>query len=166
MILILGGPAPMVSLMAFGRRVSGRMVMAASLCVAWGVMGCGGAGDTLDRQPVTGTVTLDGAPLETGTIRFLPESAEAATETSTVIDAGAYAFDKATGPVPGTYKVSISSVKGDAFEVPQGKMPGEVHPPPTKDKVPAAYNVKTTLTATVTSGHKDPINFDLKSKGG
>jgi len=140
--------------------------MAASLLVPWVVMGCGGGSDGLDRQPVTGTVTLDGAPLETGTIRFLPESAEASTETSTTIEGGAYAFGKDTGPVPGTYKVSISSVKGEAFEVPQGKMPGEVHPPPTKDKVPASYNVKTNLTATVTAGHTAPIDFTLKSKGG
>ncbi len=153
-------------LSAVDRRVSRRWAMAASLLVSWGVIGCGGGDDGLDRQPVTGTITLDGAPLETGTIRFLPESAEAATETSTAIDAGAYAFDKATGPVPGTYKVSISSIKGSDFELPQGKMPGEVHPPPTKDKVPAAYNVKTTLTATITAGHTDPINFTLNSKGG
>ena len=101
--------------------MSRRWAIAASLLVSWGVMGCGGGDDGLDRQPVTGTVTLDGTPLETGTIRFLPESAEAATETSTTIDAGAYAFDKATGPVPGTYKVSISSVKGERLRAPAGE---------------------------------------------
>lgn len=99
-------------------------------------MDCGGGDDGLDRQPVTGTVTLDGTPLETGTIHFLPESAEASTETSTTIDARADAFGKATGPVPGTYKVSNSSFKGDAFEVPQGKMPGEVHPPRRRRRCP------------------------------
>ncbi len=153
-------------LLAFDRRVSRRRAMAASLLVSWGVMGCGGGSDGLDRQPVTGSVTLDGTPLETGTIRFLPQSAEASTETSTTIEAGAYAFGKDTGPVPGTYKVLISSAKGEAFELPQGKMPGEVHPPKAKEKVPASYNVRSNLTATVTAGQKTPIDFTLNSKGG
>ena len=139
--------------------------MAASLLVSWGVMGCGGEtmGLTASRSPAPSRST---GALETGTIRFLPQSAEASTETSTTIDAGAYAFGKDTGPVPGTYKVLISSIKGEAFELPQGKMPGEVHPPKTKDKVPASYNVKSTLTATVTAGQTTPIDFTLNSKGG
>ncbi len=153
-------------LMAVDRRASRRWTMTAWLLVPWGLLGCGTGSDGLDRQPVTGTVTLDGAPLETGMIRFLPQSAEAATETSTTIEAGAYAFAEHTGPVPGTYKVSISSVKDGDFELPQGKMPGEVHPPKTKDRVPASYNVKSTLTATVTAGQKTPIDFTLNSKGG
>jgi len=166
MITILGGPASMEFLMAVDRRVSRRWAMAASLLVPWGLMGCGGGSDGLDRQPITGSVTLDGAPLETGMIRFLPQSVEASTETSTTIDAGAYAFGKDTGPVPGTYKVLISSAKSEDFELPQGKMPGEFHPPKAKEKVPVAYNLKSKLTATVTAGQKTPIDFTLKSKGG
>ena len=151
-------------LMAVDRRVSRRWAMAALLLVPWGLWGCGGGSDGLDRQPVTGSVTLDGVPLDTGMIRLLPESAEASTETSATIEGGAYAFPKDSGPVPGTYKVLISSAKSEDFELPQGKTPGEYQPPKAKEKVPAAYNVKSTLTATVTAGQKTPIDFTLKSK--
>ncbi|MEJ7637794.1 MAG: hypothetical protein WKF75_07350 [Singulisphaera sp.] len=68
-------------LMAVNRRVPRRWAMAASLLVPLGLLGCGTGSDGLDRQAVTGSVTLDGAPLETGMIRFLPQSAEASTET-------------------------------------------------------------------------------------
>jgi hypothetical protein len=131
--------------------------------VLWGLAGCN-TGDELDRQPVAGAVTLDGTPLDVGTIRFLPDSAEATTETSTTVEGGKYAFSRASGPVPGTYKVLISSAKSESFELPQGKTPGEFHPPLAKEKVPAKYNVKSTLTATVKAGQGTPIDFTLTSK--
>src|SRR4051794_20308380 len=71
--------------------------------------GCS-SGDGLDRQPVAGSVTLDGAPLPKGTIRFTPTSNEAGTDTSAEISGGKYAFTKQTGPVAGNYSVSISSI--------------------------------------------------------
>src|SRR5262245_6811494 len=92
-----------------GRRSLRRWALAAPLLVLGGVVGCSG-GDNLNRQPVTGSVTLDGAPLEKGTIRFMPTTTEATTETSTTISGGTYTFPKDSGPVPGEYKVSISSV--------------------------------------------------------
>jgi hypothetical protein len=143
----------------------GRRAIAASLLILWSLAGCSES-DGLNRQPVTGSVTLDGSPLVTGTIRFLPTSPEATTETSTDIDGGKYSFPKSSGPVPGTYKVLISSAKREAFDMPQGKTPGEVHPPIAKEEVPAKYNVKSTLTATVKAGQSDPIDFSLVSKGG
>lgn len=153
----------MRSLLAVGGRAPRLWATALALPILWGLAGCG-RGDGLDRQPVSGSVTLDGAPLDTGMIRFLPESADATTETSTAIEGGKYSFPKDTGPVPGAYKVVISSAKGEAFEPPQGKMPGEVHPPLAKEKVPEKYNVTTELTATVKRGETAPIDFALTSK--
>ncbi|WP_435009191.1 hypothetical protein P12x_000440 [Tundrisphaera lichenicola] len=141
-----------------------RAISAGSL-ILLGLSGCG-EDDGLNRQAVSGTVTLDGKPLETGTIRLLPTSAEATTETSTFIEMGSYSFSKADGPVPGSYKVVISSAKRGAFDLPQGKTPGEAHPPKAKEEVPKQYNVKTTLTATVKADQAEPIDFPLVSKGG
>ena len=36
------------------------------------LLGCGGAEDDLPRQAISGTVTLDGKPLEAGSITFDP----------------------------------------------------------------------------------------------
>jgi hypothetical protein len=137
--------------------------MAAPLLVLWGVAGCSGS-DGLNRQPVTGSVTLDGAPLDGGTIRFMPASNEATTETSTAISGGKYTFGKDSGPVPGNYKVSISAVNDPNIQAKQGMVPGEYRPPSTKDKVPAKFNTNTGLTATVQSNQSAPIDFTLTSK--
>ncbi len=51
-------------LMAVDRRASRRWTMTAWLLVPWGLLGCGTGSDGLDRQPVTGTVTLDDRNLD------------------------------------------------------------------------------------------------------
>jgi hypothetical protein len=126
--------------------------------------GCS-SGDGLDRQPVTGSVTLDGAPLAKGTIRFTPTSNEAGTDTSAEISGGKYAFSKKTGPVAGNYSVSISSIDDPGIQAKEGMVPGDFRPPTPKDTVPPQYNVKTTLTAAVKAGASESIDFNL-TKGG
>ncbi|WP_169976909.1 hypothetical protein [Tautonia rosea] len=134
----------------------------ALLALTISVAGCGG-GDGLDRQAVTGTVTLDGQPLETGLITFDPASATAETSTATEIVNGTYTFSSQTGPVPGEYRVVINSSGGEMVEPPAGQAPGDTYLPPPEEKVPRKYNSQTTLTATVASGSNEPINFELTS---
>jgi hypothetical protein len=126
--------------------------------------GCS-SGDGLARQPVSGSVTLDGAPLAKGTIRFMPTTNEAGTDTSAEISGGKYAFSKTTGPVAGNYSVSITSIADPGIQAKEGMVPGSYRPPTPKDAVPAQYNVKTTLTATVKAGASDPVDFILTEGG-
>jgi len=128
-----------------------------------GLAGCAES-DGLNRQPAAGSVTLDGTPLPSGTIQFRPTSGEATTETSTSISSGKYSFTKQTGPVPGKYSVSISDIADPNIQAKEGMVPGDFRPPSTKDKVPAKYNVQTTLTAEVKAGQSTPIDFTLTSK--
>ncbi len=132
------------------------------LAMTVSLVGCGG-GDGLDRQAVTGTVTLDGQPLATGLITFDPASATAETSTATEIVDGTYTFSSQNGPVPGDYRVVINSSGGESIEPPAGQAPGDTFLPPPEEKVPAKYNSNTTLTATVESGSDEPINFELTS---
>jgi hypothetical protein len=145
------------------RRWSCRWALALPLLALAGGWGCG-SGDNLDRQPISGTVTLDGQPLPTGTVRLDPASAESGTQVSAQIENGKYSLSKSDGPVPGTYKVQITSIESPKFEPPAGKTPGEVVMPKTKENVPAKYNLKSVLTATVKSGQSEPIDFKLTSK--
>jgi hypothetical protein len=140
-----------------------RWVLAAPLLLLWLAAGCD-SGDGLNRQPISGTVTLDGQPLATGTIHFIPSSNEAGTEVSATISGGKYWFSKSTGPVPGPFKVEISSADAPKFEPPAGKTPGEVLPPHATEKVPEKYNFKSTLTTTIKSGQSEPVDFPLTSK--
>ena len=120
--------------------------------------GCGAEdSDNRPRQPVAGTVTFDGKPLEAGRIRFQNEkdSAEAA------ITNGAYEIPQSEGLPPGSYTVHIVSGQ-DAPELKEGELPG-VPLPPRPEKIPPKYNADSTLTAQVKKGDSSPIGFTLES---
>jgi hypothetical protein len=130
-----------------------------------GFAGCGGSpGEPVDAMPrtaVSGTVTLDGAPLAAGTIQFSPVPGEKATTTTAVgtITDGKYVIERPLGPAPGNYKVSISS--RPPVTIGPGQEPG---PPPKMEpeKVPAKFNSQTTLTKEITDGGPNFCDFDLK----
>jgi hypothetical protein len=136
--------------------------------VAWifvgtiALTGCGGATDDLPRQAVAGAVKLDGQPLKEGMIQFQPTEPGIATAQGAGITDGTYSVAKSEGLVPGKYLVMISSTPPPAPQ-PPGGMPGDPVGPP-KEKIPANYNAKSTLTAQVTKEGPNKFDFDLSSK--
>jgi hypothetical protein len=106
---------------------------------------------------VSGDVTLDVQPLQTGTIRFAPTDGHSS-PAETPIANGKYAV---TVPV-GESRVSISAPKVTGkhkmYNTPES---------PTVDVVtellPAQYNTQSTLTLKVAAGSQQQ-NYDLKSK--
>jgi hypothetical protein len=118
--------------------------------------GCGGNSEGL--APVSGTVTLDGAPLADAEVIFRPQSGRPSFGKT---DAGGnyqlrYSADK-LGALLGRHSVTISTA---------GDQPDDEDAPTGREKVPAEYNSRSTLNAEVTAGLKDPINFDLKTVRG
>ncbi len=141
------------------RGIAIQVVAAASLC------GCR-SGDDLPRQEVSGTVTLNGQPLETGSIQFQPASdadaAGAVTGGGALISNGRYQIERDKGLTPGNYKVMIFSHAG--AEVDESEPPGEsvVRSKVPSELIPATYNSATTLTAQVSKGKANVLNYDLK----
>jgi hypothetical protein len=135
----------------------GRRVRSALLALLAGA-GCGGPTDDLPREPIRGQVRFAGKPLGTGTILFLPAQGTAETQAYSTISDGAYSIPRQEGPVPGTYKVVISSVV--AAPAPAGP-PGKVLAPP-KELIPARYNTKSDQFAAVKKGEENRFDFDLK----
>ena len=126
--------------------------------------GCGGS-DGLDRQAVTGTVSLDGAPLKEGQIQFFPAAnTKEAIATGARITGGTFSIPRADGPIPGTYTVQITASGGEQAP-PEGSdgMPG-TGPKHDKELIPAKYNAQTTLKADVKSGEANKFDFPLTSK--
>jgi len=124
-------------------------------------VGCGGGGgDNLPRQAVSGTITLDGAPVSHGFIQFRPVNEGATAEVGGEIKDGKYAIPREQGPVPGGYRVSISSTEGTGAAA-SGGMPGDAGPG-AREMIPAKYNVGSTLDREVKAGDANVINFDLK----
>jgi hypothetical protein len=140
------------------------------LVVSAGFLGCGGGGDDLPRQPISGKVTLAGQPLAQGRIQFEPASPEAKVPVGGEIKDGAFSIPRDQGPTPGDYKVMITSsgVVAPAAGPPPGAEPpkgSKTQMPkigPLPELIPKKYNSATTLTAKVESGKANSFDFPLE----
>jgi hypothetical protein len=121
------------------------------LLAAAALGGCGGGGPKMVK--VTGTATVDEAPLVDGSITFRPTGAEGKPEGGTIKDGR---FELAVSP--GSYKVEISATRPVAGAKDMG-MGG-----PVENYIPARYNAKTELTADVKTSGPNELKFGLRSK--
>jgi hypothetical protein len=122
--------------------------------------GCGQS----DRASVSGRVTLDGQPLQSGSITFFPTGNTKGPTAGDVIEGGIYSVSASRGPVAGQYRVEIRSMRktGRKIRVPVPAPPGTMMDELVSG-IPAIYNDESTLTAEVIKG-KNHFDFDLKSK--
>ena len=123
------------------------------------VAGCGGSAvnDQPDLGQVKGTVTMDGSPLADVQVVFRPDKGRASsgkTDSSGNYEL-VYVGDE-KGAKIGAHKVSITTPQQDTPE--EGESTKKA-----KEKIPAEYNAKTTLTADVKAGD-NVFDFELKSK--
>jgi hypothetical protein len=121
------------------------------------VSGCGGPADDLHRSTVQGVVTLDGEPLEDGTISFTPTGTTSGPASYGGIVNGKYVLRAGDrGPVLGTHKVQIEAFRDRGQKANDGT--------PVKEQViPGRYNQQTTLTAEVSKADNTQ-DFALTSK--
>lgn len=88
---------------------------ACSLAIACVTSGCGSASDGPKVSPVSGVITVDGAPLPKAGVAFHPDTAKGNTAkylpAGTADDKGRYELVTATkqGAPPGWYKVVVSA---------------------------------------------------------
>jgi hypothetical protein len=115
------------------------------------------------RAAVEGTVTLDGAPVDGGTITFIPSGSDSKrVMVSADIVNGKYTLPAGKGPVPGTYRVEIIWNKKTGRQI---ETPGDtgVKMDETVPAIPAQFNTNSKLSAEVKSG-ANTKDFDLKSR--
>jgi len=125
----------------------------AGMLLVLGLMfGCGGGSPS---GTVQGKVTLNGAPLEGGRIRFIPT---AGPPVDAEIKAGQYSVQVAPGEsrVEITYPKVVGKRK--AYDTPDSPMVDI-----TEESVPAMYNLKSELKYAVTAG-ANAKDFELKGK--
>lgn len=127
--------------------------------------GCGGEGP-FERAAVEGIVTLDGQPLEAGTIVFEPAPGTPGPKAAAQITGGRYALPAAAGPAVGSHKVRITA-KDPGMPGPQDdrlafdpSLAAELIPADPAPPLPARYNTATTLAAEV-AGVFNTLDFDL-----
>lgn len=116
--------------------------------------GCGGGGR------IEGTVTLDGQPVDGGTITFTNPDGHGG-NAGGQIQGGKYSIE--TKLAPGTYKVEVNWLKSTGKQIPNKSDPG-TKMDETKQVIPMEYNTQSKLTAEVKSG-SNTFNFELKSGG-
>jgi hypothetical protein len=137
------------------RRLKLRIVWLCAVCAV--SLAAGGCSSDSGKGTVSGIVTLDGQPLQSGLIRFVPIDGRTPTAEATITD-GEFSAE-----VPiGEKRVSISAPKvvgkRPAYQTPNAPMIDVV-----EELLPARYNVTSELTLNVTDGRQD-APFELKSK--
>jgi hypothetical protein len=155
---------------SLGHRKLVSALMLPQLALATAVLvaaGCGASGGHGSRAPISGSVTVDGQPLERGYLVFEPKGGQA-TQSGGIISAGRFSVPAEKGADPGAYSVAIFA---------EAKRPTTTAEPGTPeyeqaivaDKggqlvIPEKYNVKTELTAEVKSGAENTFVFDVSTK--
>lgn len=122
--------------------------------------GCFGGGEKLpELTNVTGTVTLDGKPLEKARVAFEPKEANEKGRGRTSI-----AYTDAAGKFVLKYNQDVNGAMLGKFSVSISKLSG-TEEVPGDEMIPAKYNEKTTLEANVTSEGPNEFVFELKDSG-
>lgn len=133
-------------------------------------VGCGGGADAKPLPvtvPVSGLVTLDGQPLASATVTFIPQGQTKGTDCKGMTDeSGKYVLKQqhgTEGAPPGNYKVVISRLlRGDGTPLPkEGGGDGGI----ATETLSRRYSdiTKTKLTAVVPEKGGE-FKFDLKGK--
>jgi len=127
------------------------------ICLCWllPLLGCGaGAG-----AGVSGTVTLDGSPLDDATVTFVPTSGGQRQAAWATTKNGQYAIVAKDGLGTGEFRVEIRALRATDGKTNQND--------PTlitaKEAVPSKYNGRSELKTEIKPG-PNVANFDLKSK--
>lgn len=135
--------------------------------VGTAIIGCGSSGP--EMAPVTGVVTLDGAPVADAAVMFMPEGG--GRPATGVTDAeGKFALETAEpgdGALIGKHKVTVTGVKVTGMQATEDGLSGVVDPSQIKEEwfVPQKYSKPETsgLTQEVT-GDMPPVELKLVSK--
>lgn len=142
-----------------GTKVALPLTFALAIAVSFVMPGCGDEGPA--RQPVSGTITLDGKPLASGSITFAP--LEGTTAATAEVRDGTYGVGQSEGLAPGRYQVEISAVEPTGKRIEHPDLPSELIDE-VRNLIPPKYNVQTELAAEVKPDGENAFTFDLSSR--
>jgi hypothetical protein len=131
------------------------------LLISLAVLGClvtEGCQDAT-RAVVFGTVTLDGRPLDVGTISFIPTgSTKGPVAGATIID-GKYRIDPNKGAIIGTNRIVFYGMQRTGRKISDGQESVEEY----VNAIPPKYGDPSTLVRTIQPGENE-FTFELSSK--
>jgi hypothetical protein len=124
------------------------------------VAGCGpGAADRCD---ISGSVTLDGKPVDGGNIQIEPLDAKQISASGALIQNGQYSIPRKSGLAPGEYRVRIYLADKAGVKAVPSIMGGDGQSAaPPRELIPAKYNTESELTIEVRQGVANTFDFAL-----
>jgi hypothetical protein len=126
------------------------------------ISGCGPGTD--GRVKAAGEVTLDGTPLDSGTIELHPKS-PGGTMTGGMIKGGKFEIPAEQGPKPGSYEVRVFAASGAGASANTSEPPGpESQAKAPAERIPPRFNVKSELTTEIGANGEEALKFEVKSK--
>lgn len=126
--------------------------------------GACGPSDPLGRKAISGSVTINETPVESGNISFEPDGGGAVTSSGANITSGKYSIERQFGLPVGKYRVRIYIPKpGTGGKVDEEALPGEAVAPP-EDMAPPDWNYNSKRTIDVTEDGPHVYDFDIKTK--
>jgi hypothetical protein len=146
------------------RPLSCRLSRVALVFVAMGLLRSTGCGPHSDRLEITGAITLDGAPLDGGSIRLSCTGGEKLIASGAMIQNGQFAIPQEKGLPPGIYQVEISAPDNDAPLIMYRSEAGGPSMRTQPERIPPEYNVNSKQTIEVTADGENHFVFDIATK--
>ncbi|QDT53646.1 hypothetical protein Pan44_16690 [Caulifigura coniformis] len=142
---------------------------AAGMVLAILASGCGGADPKSHaRVAVSGTVTLDGQPLDNAVILFVPLPEVNGPTASAGIVEGRFQLSAEAGPVAGKHRVQIESNDHGGIapddEAALAEMAAGKRKLPKTVKIPAIYNSRSKLEETIAADSPNEFTFELVTR--
>jgi hypothetical protein len=122
-----------------------------------------GCGPHSDRLAVSGKVTLNGEPLDGGSIQFT-SLGEKKMNGGAMVNGGAFIIAQDKGLLPGTYHVEINAPDNAAKPIVYRSSPDSPGITTQPERIPAEYNVKSQKTIEVTPNGDNHFDFEIQSK--
>ena len=143
-----------------------RCLLALALLPVLLVTGC--SRSEIPRAAVSGYVTLDGQPLESGVVRFVPTGDTKGPAVSVTITDGLFDLQEFEGPVVGANRIEIEALHWLGFAMDDeaafvAQVEGGQHPHP-QNPVPERYNRRSRRVVEVSSASED-FTFSLYTDG-
>jgi hypothetical protein len=123
-----------------------------------------GCGPHSDRLALSGAVTLDGTPLDSGSIRFSSTGGSKMYAVGGVIKDGEFRIPQDKGLPPGTYRVEISAPDEKSPPKYQRFAPGEPGMMTRPDRIPPDFNLESKHTIDVSASSDNHFVFDVVNK--
>lgn len=141
------------------RECVGWLIVGPALIVTCLLSGCGSSEKKLSRVAVSGDVTFNGQPLTNALIAFVPQGNVKGPRVVGPITDGKFSLAEKDGPLVGQMRVEITSAL-EEDEPRDGKVK-----PYAPERIPAQYNVSSTLPADVKAEGPNTFRFDLVGPG-